>query len=128
MGGPCGVPTAAHEALFAGGGYVDLRHLMVLVDRAFSSGYFMEISRKGINNSNIAPLHKMSFENKYKAAVNSTVVGAVDDMDGPVQALFVGERAVVGTGATGIVQTGRIPEQVRPMESAHTHEIGRAHV
>ena len=44
------------------GSYVNYRHLAALVDSMTSRGYFMAITRHGINRAETGPLHQASFE------------------------------------------------------------------
>lgn len=100
------------HAMFSARGYTDTRHIMMLVDTCFANGYFQSDSVGGVSGTAYGPLHKVSFEKPHQQFINAAVIGAVDNLDGPAQAVMVGERGVMGTGAVGVLPTQEVGTSV----------------
>lgn len=57
---PPALPCSAHPGVIEfDGSYVNYRHLAALVDSMTSRGYFMAITRHGINRAETGPLHQV---------------------------------------------------------------------
>ena len=106
------------KVMLSGGNYIDNRHVLMLADTVFRDGKFRTVARSGIATGPTGPLHRMTFELQYKVIVNSTVIGDTDTLDGPTQAVLLGQRALTGTGAVGIVQPKYVHGQIQPLHSA----------
>jgi hypothetical protein len=78
------------------GSYVNYRHLANLVDSMTYRGYFMAITRHGINRAETGPLHQASFEETVDILFRAAIYAEKDTM----QVWFV-RWGRVGWGAGG---------------------------
>ena len=85
------------------GSYVNYRHLAALVDSMTNRGYFMAITRHGINRAETGPLHQASFEETVDILFRAALHGEKDTMSGVSENIMLGQLCPVGTGAFGIL-------------------------
>ena len=83
--------------------YVNLRHLMLLVDVMTYRGITMSIDRHGINKTENGPLAKCSFEESTDVIAKTAVFGGMDPMLGVSANIMLGQEVPIGTGAVEIV-------------------------
>ena len=88
---PC-FPSLPAGVIEFDGSYVNYRHLAALVDSMTARGYFMAITRHGINRAETAPLHQASFEETVDILFRASTHAERD----PMQA-----RVFVGWGGVG---------------------------
>lgn len=85
------------------GSYVNYRHLSSLVDSMTRRGYFMAITRHGINRDETGPLHQASFEETVEILCRAAAYAEADDMAGVSENIMLGQLCPVGTGAFGLM-------------------------
>jgi DNA-directed RNA polymerase II subunit RPB1 len=81
------------------GSYVNYRHLAALVDSMTSRGYFMAITRHGINRAETGPIHQASFEETVDIFFRAATFAERDAMAGVSENIMLGSLCPVGTGA-----------------------------
>jgi DNA-directed RNA polymerase II subunit RPB1 len=93
------------------GSYVNYRHLSALVDSMTSLGYFMAITRHGINRAGTGPLHQASFEETVDILFRAATFAERDQMAGVSENILMGALCPVGTGAFDLlVDEARVEE------------------
>lgn len=80
------------------GGYVDYRHLSMLVDTMTYKGHLMAITRHGINRTETGVLMRCSFEETINVLTDAAVFAELDHIRGVTEHIVVGKAAKVGTG------------------------------
>ena len=85
------------------GAYTNPRHIALLCDTMCNKGKIMPTNRHGINNSNIGPLAKCSFEETQDQLKTAALFGSVDDMTGISANIIAGQLASCGTGYSTLV-------------------------
>ncbi|KAL4452229.1 hypothetical protein ABPG75_007891 [Micractinium tetrahymenae] len=85
------------------GSYVNYRHLAALVDSMTSRGYFMAITRHGINRAETGPLHQASFEETNDILFRAATYAERDIMAGVSENILMGQLCPVGTGAFSLL-------------------------
>jgi DNA-directed RNA polymerase II subunit RPB1 len=85
------------------GSYVNYRHLAALVDCMTSRGYFMAITRHGINRAETGPLHQASFEETVDIICRAAAYGERDPVAGVSENIMLGQLCPVGTGCFGLL-------------------------
>ncbi|KAK2079991.1 hypothetical protein QBZ16_002386 [Prototheca wickerhamii] len=73
------------------GSYVNYRHLAALVDSMTRRGYFMAITRHGINRDETGPLHQASFEETVEILFRAAAHAEADDMAGVSENIMLGQ-------------------------------------
>lgn len=91
--------TELSDAIEFDGTYVNYHHLSLLCDRMTYSWKLIPISRHGINNDNIGPIAKMSFEETPKMAIEAALHGEYDNMRGISANVMCGQEGYYGTSA-----------------------------
>ena len=81
------------------GSYVNYRHLAALVDSMTCRGYFMAITRHGINRAETGPIHQASFEETVDIFFRAATFAEKDAMGGVSENIMLGGLCPVGTGA-----------------------------
>ncbi|GAB4819036.1 hypothetical protein N2152v2_006082 [Parachlorella kessleri] len=85
------------------GSYVNYRHLANLVDSMTYRGYFMAITRHGINRAETGPLHQASFEETVDILFRAAIYAETDTMQGVSENIMLGQLCPVGTGAFSLL-------------------------
>ena len=80
------------------GGYIDHRHLMIIVNTMTHKGYVMPLSRHGINRTDNSVLVRSSFEETGDVVRDAAMFGERDEVAGVSQSIMLGTRANVGSG------------------------------
>jgi len=81
------------------GGYINERHVMLLVDLMTSLGQLLPISRHGLNRmQDNGPLARCSFEETVDVLYDAAAYGECDPVRGVTESVMLGQRAFVGTG------------------------------
>jgi DNA-directed RNA polymerase II subunit RPB1 len=83
--------------------YVNLRHIMLLVDVMTYRGILMSVDRHGINKTENGPLAKCSFEESTDVIAKSAIFGGMDPMLGVSANIMMGQEVPIGTGAVELV-------------------------
>jgi len=81
------------------GSSVGYRHLALLVEVMTCRGMLIPVSRFGINRLETGPLMRCTFEETVEILATAATFGVRDACEGVSQAVILGQRAKVGTGA-----------------------------
>jgi len=92
-----------NEVIEFGGSYVNSHHLSLLVDRMTCKASMVSIFRHGINNDNIGPIAKASFEETPEMFMRAARHGEVDKMRGVSASVMTGQNGYFGTSAFQVV-------------------------
>jgi DNA-directed RNA polymerase beta' subunit len=91
------------EVIEFDGTYINYHHLSLLCDRMCCAPYLIAISRHGINNDNIDPIAKASFEETPEMFLRAARHGEMDNMRGVSANVMCGQEGNFGTGAFQVV-------------------------
>ena len=83
--------------------YIDYHHLSVLCDRMTCNLKMISIFRHGINNDNIGPIAKASFEETPEMFLRAARHGELDTMRGVSSNVMCGQEGYFGTNAFKIL-------------------------
>jgi DNA-directed RNA polymerase beta' subunit len=81
------------------GTYINYHHLALLCDRMCYSKNMISIFRHGINNDNIGPIAKASFEETPEMFLRAARHGEMDNMRGVSANVMCGQEGNFGTGS-----------------------------
>ena len=81
------------------GTYINYRHVSLLCDRMTNSYKLISIFRHGINNDNIGPIAKASFEETPEMFLKAAKHGEVDMMRGVSANVMCGQEGYYGTNS-----------------------------
>ena len=105
-----GIEAARHtiyselaEVLEFDGSYLNYHHMAMLCDRMTYSSKLISIFRHGINNDNIGPIAKASFEETPEMFLKAAKHGELDIMRGISANVMVGQEGMFGTNAFQII-------------------------
>ncbi len=84
--------------VIAGEGYINPRHIVLLVDFMCSLGNVYGVTSTGVSRQPIGALEKASFEKGMKYLKEGAVFGEISSVAGTSASVFVGKRALIGTG------------------------------
>ena len=87
------------EVLEFGGSYVNSHHINLLADRMCATVKMVSIFRHGINNDNIGPLAKASFEETPEMFLRAARHGELDLMKGISANIMCGQEGICGTNS-----------------------------
>ena len=85
------------------GVYVNHHHFSVLCDRMTFSYKMISIFRHGINNDNIGPIAKASFEETPEMFMKAAKHGELDNMRGVSANVMCGQEGFYGTSAFQVI-------------------------
>lgn len=105
------------EVLDGYGIYINYRHLALLCDLMTCRGYFMSITRYGLNKTECGPLHKASFEQSVEVLMESATYNQIDNIRGVTQNIILGNTMPVGTGIIDILMSPSKIIDLIPVES-----------
>jgi DNA-directed RNA polymerase II subunit RPB1 len=91
------------EAFDANGTYINYRHLALLCDRMCATKKLVSIFRHGINNDDIGPIAKASFEETPEMFLRAARHGELDTMRGVSSNVMCGQEGYFGTNAFKIL-------------------------
>ena len=87
------------EVLEFDGSYINYHHMALLVDRMTFSHKIVSVFRHGINNDDIGPIAKASFEETPEMFLKAARHGELDLMKGVSANVMVGQEGYYGTSA-----------------------------
>jgi DNA-directed RNA polymerase II subunit RPB1 len=90
------------EVLCFDGGYVNHHHISLLCDRMTSTQDMISIFRHGINNDDIGPIAKASFEETTEMFLKAARHGEMDEMRGVSANIMCGQHGFFGTSAFSV--------------------------
>ncbi|MEM4326959.1 MAG: DNA-directed RNA polymerase subunit A'' [Candidatus Diapherotrites archaeon] len=82
---------------------VDIRHIMLLADLMSWDGEIKGIVRTGIARGKSSPFARAAFEETVKHLVEAAFKGEVENLEGVVENIIVGQPIKVGTGRVSLV-------------------------
>jgi len=91
------------EAVEFDGTYINYHHLSVLCDRMTCNSKMVSIFRHGINNDNIGPVAKASFEETPEMFLKAARHGELDIMRGVSANVMCGQEGLFGTNSFQIL-------------------------
>ena len=91
------------EVIEFDGSYINFHHLSLLIDRMTHSYKLISIFRHGINNDNIGPIAKASFEETPEIFLRAARHGELDIMRGVSANVMCGQEGLYGTSAFQVV-------------------------
>ena len=77
---------------------VDIRHIILLADMMTVLGDIKAIGRYGVSGEKASILARANFEETKKHLMDAAFYGEVDDLDGIIENVMIGQVAPVGTG------------------------------
>ena len=86
------------EVISFDGTYIDVHHLTMLCDRITATSKMVSVFRHGINNDDIGPIAKASFEETPEMFLRAARHGELDLMTGVSSNVMVGQEGYYGTG------------------------------
>lgn len=86
---------------------VDIRHIMMLADLMTWDGDIRGIVRTGITRGKSSPFARASFEETVKHLLEASFSGEVEQLEGVVENIIVGQPIKVGTGRVSLVMKGK---------------------
>lgn len=95
--------TELKEVLEFDGTYINSHHMGLLCDRMCATSSMVSVFRHGINNDNIGPLAKASFEETPEMFLRAARHGELDHMRGLSANVMTGQRGNFGTSAFQVV-------------------------
>lgn len=102
------------EVIEFDGTYINFHHLSILIDRMTHNYKLVSIFRHGINNDNIGPIAKASFEETPEIFLRAAKHGELDIMRGVSANVMCGQEGLYGTNAFQVVLD---MEKMRSMEA-----------
>ncbi len=91
------------EVLEFDGAYVNAHHMALLCDRMTSTTKMISIFRHGINNDDIGPIAKASFEETPEMFLKAARHAELDNLRGISSNVMCGQEGMFGTGAFQLV-------------------------
>jgi intein/homing endonuclease len=101
------------------GTYINYHHLSVLCDRMTFTNKLISIFRHGINNDNIGPIAKASFEETPEMFLKAARHAELDTMRGVSANVMCGQEGLYGTNAFQVVLD---LEEMRKLDSVISQE------
>ena len=100
------------EVIEADGVYINYHHLSLLCDRMTYNSKMVSIFRHGINNDNIGPIAKASFEETPEMFLKAARHGELDIMRGVSANVMCGQEGYFGTSSFQVMlDTDMVAEQ-----------------
>ena len=87
------------EEAFSDTSYINYHHYSILCDRMCATKHMVSIFRHGINNDNIGPIAKASFEETPEMFLKAARHAELDPMSGVSANIMCGQEGYFGTGA-----------------------------
>ena len=91
--------TEISEAFEANGNYINYHHLSMLCDRICATKKMVSVFRHGINNDDIGPIAKASFEETPEMFLRAARHAELDLMTGVSSNIMCGQDGYFGTGS-----------------------------
>ena len=91
------------EVISFDGTYIDVHHLTMLCDRITATSKMVSVFRHGINNDDIGPIAKASFEETPEMFLRAARHGELDLMTGVSSNVMVGQEGYYGTGTFQVI-------------------------
>ena len=82
--------------------YINYHHISLLADRMTYNNKMISIFRHGINNDNIGPIAKASFEETTEMFIKAAKHGELDELRGVSANVMCGQEGYYGTSAFSV--------------------------
>ena len=94
-----------HAVLSFDGSYVNLRHLMVIIDWMTWTGHINALTRHGVKKmmDNTTPLKRATFEQPVEIFHHAAVKGLTDKLSGVSEQLLIGKNPLCGSYFNSVV-------------------------
>jgi hypothetical protein len=92
--------------------YLSPRYLILIAEFVTNQGFLIPVTSRGVSRQNIGSFAKASFEHAMPTLVDAAAFHKTEDVKSTSTAIFVGRRAMIGTG---ICQP--IPDEVMLIEN-----------
>ena len=99
--------------------YINYHHLSVLCDRMTCNKKMVSIFRHGINNDDIGPIAKASFEETPKMFLDAAMHGELDPMRGVSANVMCGQEGYFGTSAFEVLLDSQSMKSGTEVEQDH---------
>jgi DNA-directed RNA polymerase II subunit RPB1 len=119
--------SEVRQILSFDGGYVNHRHIALLVDCMTYRGHLMSITRSGINRRDTGVLMRCSFEETQDIFTQAAVYGENDPLKGVSENIMVGNTAPLGTGMFDLYLNDKMLENAisaAPIEETFDYGMG----
>ncbi|MAH20981.1 MAG: hypothetical protein CMB96_06070 [Flavobacteriaceae bacterium] len=97
--------------------YINYHHLSLLCDRMTCNDKMVSIFRHGINNDNIGPIAKASFEETPKMFLDAAQHAELDAMRGVSANVMCGQTGYFGTSSFQVIMDMEAMKNITPEES-----------
>ena len=87
-----------NKVVSSDGTYINIRHILLLVDMITYSGTLTSISRYGMNRDQVGPLAKASFEECMENFIKAGIYGEKETTNGVSASIMCGKITQTGTG------------------------------
>ena len=111
------------EVIEFDGTYINAHHLNILCDRMSYNTKMTSIFRHGINNDNIGPIAKASFEETPEMFLKAARHGELDIMKGVSANVMCGQEGNFGTGAFQVVLDIEQMQTLEPVEQENFNNL-----
>ena len=108
-----------NEAFEANGNYINYHHLALLCDRMCATKKMVSVFRHGINNDDIGPIAKASFEETPEMFLRAARHAELDLMTGVSSNIMCGQEGYYGTGSFQIMLN---MEEINKLDNAELEE------
>ena len=104
------------EAIEFDGAYINYHHLTMLADRMCCNDKMVSIFRHGINNDDIGPIAKASFEETPEMFLKAAKHGELDIMRGVSANIMCGQEGLYGTNSFKLLVDMEKMMEIKPKE------------
>jgi len=105
---------------------ISTRHLSLIADVMTFPGEFLPFTWNGMRKMRVGPVREASFERPLQSFADGAVRAAVDTLQGPSEAVMVGNRASLGTGLCALlVDTAMLQECAPDDDGLHRLNINQ---
>jgi len=102
------------------GGYINSHHMTMLCDRMTFAKKLISIYRHGVNNDNIGPIAKASFEETFEMFLKAARHGELDTLRGVSANVMCGQEGYYGTSCFQVVLD---LDEMKKLEATIKHEV-----
>ena len=111
------------EAISFDGTYINYHHMAMLADRMTATLKMVSIFRHGINNDNIGPIAKASFEETPEMFLRAARHAELDLMTGVSSNVMCGQDGYFGTGSFQVMLNMKKIEEMGEVKMEEKDEL-----
>ena len=112
-----------HEIFTYNGAYVNYRYIALIVDFQISLGTLLSVTSRGIARQNISVLALSTFDQPMNTFVNAAAFGKKEEVRNVSTAIFLGKRALIGTGSFDLELDSKSLEAADERDQAVLHRL-----